>query len=66
MDIQNAGLRLWSVQKQQGTGLCVGLDPHLKPQGELEPEFYRQFMKWDYAELVFEAFAKMKQAMTGP
>lgn len=24
----NAGERLWAAQKAQGTGLCVGLDPH--------------------------------------
>lgn len=39
----NAGLRLWQVQKLQGTGLCVGVDPHLEPNGLLNEQFYGQF-----------------------
>lgn len=43
-DIQpNAGRRLWDAQKQQGTGLCIGLDHHYDPNSPLNFDFYRQF-----------------------
>lgn len=40
---QNAGTRLWETQKAQGTGLCVGADPHFEWDGELNEEFYARF-----------------------
>ena len=41
MDQKNAGLRLWEAQMAQGTGLCVGLDPHVDPgNGKLGSNFY--------------------------
>jgi len=39
----NAGLRLWETQKAQGTGLCIGVDPHFEPNGFLNEEFYGRF-----------------------
>lgn len=39
----NAGLRLWETQKAQGTGLCIGADPHFEWEGELNEDFYMQF-----------------------
>lgn len=39
----NAGLRLWETQKAQGTGLCVGADPHFEWDGELNEGFYMRF-----------------------
>ena len=41
--MKNAGLRLWEAQKHQGTGLCIGLDPHYTPDGELNADFYMNF-----------------------
>ncbi|MDD5109892.1 MAG: orotidine-5'-phosphate decarboxylase [Patescibacteria group bacterium] len=41
MDQKNAGLRLWEAQIAQGTGLCIGLDPHIDPDsGKLNRDFY--------------------------
>lgn len=39
----NAGLRLWQTQKAQGTGLCIGADPHFEANGILDEQFYREF-----------------------
>jgi orotidine-5'-phosphate decarboxylase len=50
----NAGLRLGEIQKQQKTGLCVGLDPHYDPQGVLNAEFYMQFADHDHGWERFE------------
>ena len=44
----NAGLRLWEMQKNQGTGLCIGLDPHYDPRGPLDEAFYRQYSARDF------------------
>ncbi len=49
-DMLNAGLRLWEVQKDQGTGLCVGLDPHYDPKEGIGPELYQQFASPAYTE----------------
>lgn len=53
----NAGLRLWHVQKAQGTGLCVGADPHFEPDGDLNEDFYRPFaepgVKAIFAEILW-------------
>lgn len=46
----NAGLRLWQVQQEQGTGLCVGLDPHLNVEGGVDPWFYRNYGR-EYAPI---------------
>ncbi|MCX6784319.1 MAG: orotidine 5'-phosphate decarboxylase [Candidatus Komeilibacteria bacterium] len=43
----NAGLRLWEIQKSQGTGLCVGLDPHYDPNSALNEKLYLQFVDSD-------------------
>lgn len=52
----NAGLKLWQVQKAQGTGLCVGLDPHFEPNGALDEKFYVGFcdsgIKGAFAEVL--------------
>jgi len=52
----NAGLRLWQVQKVQGTGLCIGADPHFEPDGVLNEAFYRRFaepgIKVNFAEIL--------------
>jgi orotidine-5'-phosphate decarboxylase len=42
--MENAGLRLWEIQKQQRTGLCIGLDPHYEPDGVLNEKFY---LNWE-------------------
>lgn len=47
----NAGLRLGTIQKQQKTGLCVGLDPHYDPASALNAEFYLQFVSESYGHL---------------
>ena len=39
----NAGHKLWQAQRTQRTGLCVGIDPHYQPKGELNAEFYRNY-----------------------
>ncbi len=39
----NAGIRLWEIQKRQGTGLCIGLDPHYDPESDLDEAFYAKF-----------------------
>lgn len=40
--IMNAGLRLWHIQKEiQGTGLCVGIDPHFDENMGIGADFYR-------------------------
>lgn len=41
--MRNAGTRLWDTQKAQGTGLCVGADPHFEWEGELGEDFYKHF-----------------------
>lgn len=41
----NAGLRLGLIQKEQKTGLGVGLDPHYDPASPFNAEFYSQFAK---------------------
>jgi len=41
--LENAGARLWNIQKQQRTGLCVGLDPHYDPEGDWDMDLYRSF-----------------------
>lgn len=41
----NAGQRLWLAQKQQGTGLCVGIDMHYDPKGPFNEEFYSRFSR---------------------
>jgi orotidine 5'-phosphate decarboxylase subfamily 2 len=61
--IQNAGHRLWQVQRAQGTGLCVGLDPHLDPEVGLDTNFYRQFVKWDDAGLGNVVFRQVLHLM---
>lgn len=52
----NAGLRLWQVQKSQGTGLCVGADPHFELDGVLNEAFYGRFaeagIKASFAEIL--------------
>jgi orotidine 5'-phosphate decarboxylase subfamily 2 len=45
--VKNAGLRLWTIQQQQRTQLCIGLDPHFSPDGPFNHEFYRSFAKDD-------------------
>lgn len=59
----NAGLRLWQVQKAQGTGLCVGLDPHLMPPGGSDPRFYRQFVTWKYGQEARLAFRDLLRGL---
>lgn len=63
----NAGLRLWETQKSQGTGLCIGLDPHYDSHGPLNEAFYRQYATRDhrvysYFKSVIEGMPKMKLA----
>ena len=63
---KNAGERLWQVQKNQGTGLCVGLDPHYEPHGVLNEEFYGQFARdeqGDRSAHLFEFFQKISGAL---
>jgi hypothetical protein len=52
----NAGLRLWETQKHQGTGLCVGLDPHFDPDSELNAAFYSEFANRPAARSLKELF----------
>ena len=59
----NAGLRLWTAQKKQGTGLCVGLDPHLRPMGDAQPMFYNQFVRWDGGMEAMNTFLRMFRAL---
>lgn len=49
-DALNAGLRLWKIQKAQGTGLCIGLDPHYDPKEGIDAELYKQFASPAYTE----------------
>lgn len=58
----NAGHRLWNVQKSQGTGLCVGLDPHTYPVAD-QPEFYSQFVNWPGGSEAQQLFAKSLQVI---
>lgn len=64
-EVQNAGLRLWQTQKAQGTGLCVGLDPHAQPMGDKEPGFYRQFVKWVGGQEALKLFRGIFDGMFG-
>ncbi|MBI2607433.1 MAG: orotidine-5'-phosphate decarboxylase [Candidatus Doudnabacteria bacterium] len=64
--IVNAGLRLWAAQKKQGTGLCVGLDPHVRPLGEKEPEFYTRFISWDGGREALRVFQQLFRAVGSP
>ncbi|MBI4050452.1 MAG: orotidine-5'-phosphate decarboxylase [Candidatus Doudnabacteria bacterium] len=43
----NAGQRLWEAQKQQGTGLCIGLDPHFNPQAGFDEDLYLYYASQD-------------------
>lgn len=61
--MQNAGLRLWEAQKRQGTGLCVGLDPHLDPNSELNEKFYQEFGAWPNAIELNTFFIKFLDAL---
>ncbi len=53
----NAGLKLWQAQKGQGTGLCVGMDPHFEKDGALNETFYNRFADDGIAKL----FARILQ-----
>lgn len=64
-DKANAGKRLWEIQQQQKTGLCVGLDPQYDPEGVLNGEFYSQFATngddlWD----IFAAVARIARTIS--
>ena len=43
MSTKNTGAKLWRVQRAQGTGLCMGLDPHYQPEGQLDAAFYGSY-----------------------
>ncbi len=45
--MKNAGLRLWDIQRQQGSGFCVGLDPHYDPASVWNEDFYASFAGHD-------------------
>lgn len=54
----NAGQKLWNVQRQQKTGLCVGLDPHYDSHGTLNKEFYSQFAEGNNADDLRDIFQR--------
>jgi len=61
----NAGQKLWKVQKQQGTGLCVGIDPHYEPDGALNQEFYSRFaINGDYFRDLFAAAVRITRSIS--
>lgn len=64
--VSNAGQRLWHVQKIQGTGLCIGLDPHYDAGGALNGQFYMQFSKQRNSEVqkLRSVFVGLEQALS--
>ena len=60
MAITNAGVRLWEIQKAQGTGLCIGLDPQYEPDGILNETFYARF----FSMLLYEHFRHRMEFQT--
>ena len=60
MKILNAGLRLWDVQKAQGTGLCIGLDPHYDSSVGLDEQFYAKFADPGLTGYFFAILTEMK------
>ncbi|HEY4522350.1 MAG TPA: orotidine-5'-phosphate decarboxylase [Candidatus Paceibacterota bacterium] len=58
----NAGLRLWEVQKAQGSGLCIGLDPHFDKNGQLNEAFYAQFAQDKEAQHLRSMFGNVRRA----
>lgn len=62
----NAGLRLWNTQRAQGTGLCVGLDPHYDPNGEINEAFFASFADLNRErQNDFRALARILNSTTG-
>ena len=61
--MDNAGERLWEIQKAQHTGLCVGLDPHYDPNGAWNMELYRLFGIGPKAEDLRTAFHGLRKAL---
>lgn len=68
--MNNAGLRLWQTQKAQGTGLCIGVDPHFEPDGVLNEAFYSRFaepgIKTRFAEILLICNTKEIRFKTPP
>lgn len=58
--MENAGQKLWLTQLQQGTGLCVGLDPHFNTDPAFSEALYLRYANKNFTDWYGKFFNLMK------